>query len=172
MIQMPLPTLFLISSLSGLSHTIYAVKSVGHTQFDGGPPKRTYFSGAIVSVGQQKQGPPGPAYRGSSLIRKCIPLGPYSGPMPRVLGGVLGGGAMVAPGQQKQGPPGYCQPGWFVFESPVFLRITATAFESLVCLRFIAVTGLSSSHWFFFESLPLPLSHWFVLDSLPSLVCL
>jgi hypothetical protein len=67
---------------------------------------------------------------------------------------------MVAPGQQKQGPPGYCQPGWFVFdllfvfESLVFLRIAATAFESLVCVRFIAVTGLFLSHWFVFELLP------------------
>ena len=26
-------------------------------------------------------------YRGTSLIRKCTPLGPYRRPMPRVLGG-------------------------------------------------------------------------------------
>ena len=32
-------------------------------------------------------------YRGTSLVRKCTPLGPYRRPMPRVLGGVLGGWA-------------------------------------------------------------------------------
>ena len=28
-----------------------------------------------------------PPYRGTSIIRKCTPLGPYRRPMPRVLGG-------------------------------------------------------------------------------------
>ena len=31
-------------------------------------------------------------YRGTSLRRKRFPLGPYSRPMPRVLGGSQGGG--------------------------------------------------------------------------------
>ena len=31
--------------------------------------------------------------RGTSLVRKSTPLGPYRRPMPRVLGGSLGGGA-------------------------------------------------------------------------------
>jgi len=34
---------------------------------------------------------PGAMYRGTSLIRKRTPLGPYSRPMPRVLGGSYGG---------------------------------------------------------------------------------
>ena len=32
-----------------------------------------------------------PLYRGTSLTTKRTPLEPYSRPMPRVLGGVLGG---------------------------------------------------------------------------------
>ena len=32
------------------------------------------------------------SYRGTSLARKCTPLGPYRRPMPRVLGGAQGGG--------------------------------------------------------------------------------
>ena len=35
------------------------------------------------------------AYRGTSLIRKRTPLGPYSRPTPRVLGGSLGGGRFI-----------------------------------------------------------------------------
>ena len=31
-------------------------------------------------------------YRGTLLIRKCLTLGPYRSPMPRVLGGSEGGG--------------------------------------------------------------------------------
>ena len=34
-------------------------------------------------------------YRGTSLIRNCAPLGPYSRTMPRVLGGSLGGGRFL-----------------------------------------------------------------------------
>jgi len=34
-------------------------------------------------------------YRGTSLIRKRTPLGPYRRPMPRVLGGCQGGGDQV-----------------------------------------------------------------------------
>ena len=34
----------------------------------------------------------GDPYRGTSLIRKRNPLGPYRRPMPRVLGGSSGGG--------------------------------------------------------------------------------
>ena len=34
-------------------------------------------------------------YRGTSLIRKCTPLGPYRRPMPRVLGGSWGGGRFI-----------------------------------------------------------------------------
>ena len=33
-------------------------------------------------------------YRGTSLIRKRYPIGPYRRPMPRVLGGSLRGGAV------------------------------------------------------------------------------
>jgi len=32
-------------------------------------------------------------YRGTSLMRKCTPLGPYRRPMPRVIGG--GGGVLL-----------------------------------------------------------------------------
>ena len=40
-------------------------------------------------------------HRGISLFRKQIPLGPYRRPMPRVLGGVLGGWAF----SYEQGTP-------------------------------------------------------------------
>jgi hypothetical protein len=33
-----------------------------------------------------------PLYRGTSLLRNCLPLGPYSNPMPRVLWWSQGGG--------------------------------------------------------------------------------
>ena len=35
------------------------------------------------------------AYRGTSLIRKRTPIGPYHRPMPRVLGGSYGGGRFL-----------------------------------------------------------------------------
>jgi hypothetical protein len=35
------------------------------------------------------------AYRGTSLMRKHTPLGPYRRPVPRVLGGSLGGGCFL-----------------------------------------------------------------------------
>jgi len=34
-------------------------------------------------------------YRGTSLTRTCTPLGPYRGPMPRVLRGSWGGGRFL-----------------------------------------------------------------------------
>ena len=34
-------------------------------------------------------------YRSTSLIRKCHLLGPYRGPMPRVIGGLQGGGRFL-----------------------------------------------------------------------------
>ena len=35
-------------------------------------------------------------YMGTSLIRKCTPLGPYRRPMPRVIGGSWGVGVFAA----------------------------------------------------------------------------
>ena len=35
------------------------------------------------------------SYRGTSLIRNCLPLGPYSRAMPRALWWFLGGGAFL-----------------------------------------------------------------------------
>ena len=36
-----------------------------------------------------------PLYRGTSLLRNCLPLGPYSNPMPRVLWWSQGGGGVL-----------------------------------------------------------------------------
>ena len=38
---------------------------------------------------------PGFEYRGTSLIRNSLPLGPYRRPVPRVLGGAWGGGRFL-----------------------------------------------------------------------------
>jgi len=57
-------------------------------------------AGDVYSLGKARLGTDRPAsgqikYRGTSLIRKRTPLGPYRRPMPRVLGGSWGGGRFL-----------------------------------------------------------------------------
>ena len=42
---------------------------------------------AVLYVPSREEKARGKIYRGTSLTRKCTPLGPYRRPMPRVLGG-------------------------------------------------------------------------------------
>jgi len=47
---------------------------------------RTKFGHEVVTLPSESRGTE-PSHRGTSLIRKRTPLGPYGRPMPRVLGG-------------------------------------------------------------------------------------
>jgi hypothetical protein len=59
------------------------------------PEANVSRSGHIPQVASSQYPPTAQGYRGTSLIRKRIPLGPYRRPMPRVLGGSLGGGRFL-----------------------------------------------------------------------------
>ena len=65
-------------------------KFADHEYFD---MRSSAPDGLKLGTKQDRTAEPVPvsAYRSTSPIRKCLLIGPYRRPMPRVLGGVLGG---------------------------------------------------------------------------------
>ena len=62
------------------------------------PPPGSLCRSRTSELSRRRQSQPGTwlsAYRGTSLIRKDRPLGPYRRPMPRVLGGSSGVGGFL-----------------------------------------------------------------------------